>query len=1649
MSHKGGQHDDKAGQGNKVPVWNGHPETFFHFTQEVKWYLAGTKSSERSYAAARLIRQLLESDYPALRSLMYRLDPMEFTSEDATSKLIKFLESSPMNKQPIPDAGAKLSAYYRKLARRSGETIPQFLIREETLHDEMWRSLQRLLREKELDFERYDVTVPELKEFCGIGADASVYYGGLTEEESTRTQTPPAGSRQASEQDDEELRSADASLPSAPGAPPTRGKPLDLIQRLMDKGLVPLAALDIIRGWMVLEMASENDTEKTLVKASAQNKLGYDSVRQALLTLHEDRGKGYGSPHRGQRFGAGKASGKYGVMYSVDEESADWHDDTYGEWGSDPWEAEWAYWMPTEEYHSGQDNYWAEPDAPGDDQTTENAEGSQDPQVEEAMQAMAKLREEEKELQAYMADAQRNLDQARKAVAAAKRDRGWTSTLPTSSKGPPRPTSTWMHQGKGKSSNLGAMYFNKGGKSGYYPDYAKGKKGSGKTKGKFNQWMVEPAYEVMTMDVLEADGCPVQSGTPAELLQAAADATIHPTETVMDTGATVSAGGQDAVNALLTSLAQARPDMNVTIVQQDRPYFRFGSGAWGQALYKVCIAVPGHSFKLQFYALPSPGVPVLLGMRELQQLGVIINLQNSKALVLGKPWSLRVNSKQQILFDMTAIFAKIPTQPRSNISYRTPSANACMMTAIEPNVVPHQSGSACDDRDGYTLCPLQIGESQQLHQAEATVAEPTCPSGFFTDQGLQDHLGVNSDEFSFLVGDSESSRDASSFPLADFFGNGGPILNGERGRSDQAGHPGHRPRGHPRGVGQCPVQHEGASQGEEDGVGRAGLHEDHEGGAGGPQNVGDPVAVFRDTHGSGRGQQVRILDSVHAVRREAFVCPTRASPCKLSSQRASSTCHCCSGATTHEGSEAIDYGGQVRAQPDQDHRAGACVNRGQANGCQSESQGIPEGPRRARQGDGQEEGGCPRDRGIRGVRGVDQRHGDGQHAGPGSCSEEAGVRIEAAGGEGLEDHRVLSPATLKGIERSLHSSVFDGPAQSLVAVHKQADPVRLWELCCGPQSNLTAEVDKHGFQAERISLHTGLDLEKQQHAQQLISSIPVKRPNKVWVAPRCNPWTNQQKRNQSTPAQVELLRRLRYRSRKQIRHVIQIFKAVLDYDSCNDVYFEWPTSARQGWDLPEWGQFQAWLWKHHQRKVFFCRIDGCMVGAQNEQGVPIRKQWTIMTTDKHFHDHAAVTCDGTHDHAPMCVAGNLVEKSGYYPPKFARRIVQVWKGAWHQSSDASILRDLHVLQHDFESMLPVTSDTTMPMSSKKRAASREPSRSTQHAQEQMSDAPPGPALPAQSAGGTEPSMSSDPALEDFGVPAAERQKGIALLHRLHKAAGHPSNKALARLCRDRKLPKWLVEEAERLVCQACVDAERGGHGVLHKSLGQQPHPWQMVGVDVLEVAFPAQQCKSRFLLMTCVAMRFISIVHLWSGKFSETGTDSGEKLINAFCEGWLLHRPRPEWLVVDSQSSLRFGLFPEFLEHAGIGLTVVPGEAHWMHGRTEAMVQVAKRTMRRMRNESPDLAPPVLAALVVSAHNNSDKIMGYTPTQWAYGYDPNRDLDHDDPLYANKDCMPGPKMFQDLVRMRDRAEQINREERAREAYTRLMNAAPRALIDYR
>ena len=44
----------------------------------------------------------------------------------------------------------------------------------------------------------------------------------------------------------------------------------------------------------------------------------------------------------------------------------------------------------------------------------------------------------------------------------------------------------------------------------------------------------------------------------------------------------------------------------------------------------------------------------------------------------------------------------------------------------------------------------------------------------------------------------------------------------------------------------------------------------------------------------------------------------------------------------------------------------------------------------------------------------------------------------------------------------------------------------------------------------------------------------------------------------------------------------------------------------------------------------------------------------------------------------------------------------------------------------------------------------------------------------------------------------------------------------------------------------------------------------------------------------------------------------------------------------------------------GIGLVAAPGEGRWIHDKTETIVKVIKRTMRRIRHEHPILPPSIL-----------------------------------------------------------------------------------------
>ena len=188
------------------------------------------------------------------------------------------------------------------------------------------------------------------------------------------------------------------------------------------------------------------------------------------------------------------------------------------------------------------------------------------------------------------------------------------------------------------------------------------------------------------------------------------------------------------------------------------------------------------------------------------------------------------------------------------------------------------------------------------------------------------------------------------------------------------------------------------------------------------------------------------------------------------------------------------------------------------------------------------------------------------------------------------------------------------------------------------------------------------------------------------------------------------------------------------------------------------------------------------------------------------------------------------------------------------------------------------------------------------------------------------------------------------------------------------MPPWMIRLAEGLTCQACVDTARGEQLVLPYSLGAKPSPWQVVALDAMELVFPSFRTKARFLVMTDVVMKFMSIKLL---SYGETGTDSGKNLTEAFVDCWLLHRPKPMWVTVDPQASLASGDFVNFLQNAGMGIGIAPGEAHWQSGTIESLIRVIKNTMRKLRNQHPELDPEICAGLAVNCHNTQMKIKGF------------------------------------------------------------------------
>ena len=867
------------GSQNFVPCWDGRSDSFGHFIVECKWALQSSKANERPLLAARIVRKALQSNHAALVQLMYKLRPEEFKAEKDVAKLIKYLEESPLNKQPLPDAGSKIGGYYRRLSRRPHEGVSAFLIREDKLHDDMVRALQRLLREKELTFEDYDVDVEELRRFCGFSPGQSLYYGepegddpeegevpeGATDEEE-RTETPREShpgrpfSSKGSTKGRSSHASSSRSSTTSQGDEAKRGK--DLLERLMEKGLMPLAALDGIRGWLVLEMAVSSEDDRRLIKAATRNRLAYSEIRQALLGLFEERLQGKGS---GKVPGHGglRSNGSQRAYYQdfETEETYDQNAEHYGFYSEEPYGQD--YIAENDEEWQGEENYEAE--------EWENEEEMD----EELLRLHQEQEEHEKnkmELEALLGETDRNLIEARKAVAAGQKDRGWTGTVQQRQ---PRSTTTYpwkgnpKGRGKGKPQHLGKARTQEGNwvqggkgktKFTYGNNYSKGKGKHTKGKGygsNYSMGMMEVEEEFDDQGMYPL----MMAATPASR-EPCKQSRLPPHQSLVDTGATATAGGKQAVQDLCKALVSSRPNLEVTVFETARPWFRFGNGKWGRALYKVTLKDPFTEVSMSIYALPAVDVPVLIGMKELQHLNCVINCTTGACIIQGRPMTLQKNSKEHLIIDY-----KEHIFPEHHHDLEPNAGNHVSTTSSKS---PSRRVHFCDVEECHVLdiFTLDVMDCEVTNTEEHVVLD--CFAFEAASHNLASHLGVTQPLLQHLM---PTASDATTLTdPSPALRHGGAAAEGRNSKGRAGGGPGRDSTSHQRSK-SGDQKHGGKSQVEDKEQDRVRLYPEGRGGSTRSQSQGPPMALLRSSSTSQPRESVWCMDGMRHLRSKAELHP--------------------------------------------------------------------------------------------------------------------------------------------------------------------------------------------------------------------------------------------------------------------------------------------------------------------------------------------------------------------------------------------------------------------------------------------------------------------------------------------------------------------------------------------------------------------------------------------------------------------------------------------------------------------------------------------------------------------------------------------------------------------------------------------------------
>ena len=581
----------------------------------------------------------------------------------------------------------------------------------------------------------------------------------------------------------------------------------------------------------------------------------------------------------------------------------------------------------------------------------------------------------------------------------------------------------------------------------------------------------------------------------------------------------------------------------------------------------------------------------------------------------------------------------------------------------------------------------------------------------------------------------------------------------------------------------------------------------------------------------------------------------------------------------------------------------------------------------------------------------------------------------------------------------------------------------LWEVACSPHSWLSEASSRQGITSRRINLAGGYDLYQPQTWERMKQLRRKHKPRKIWFSLPCTKfcmWTNI---NYNTPERKQLLRSHQRRERKMLWNMNDFVKDTLDDDPSTEIYFEW-THPCFGWreppmmDLAEYMDNNGFPWLP-------CRIDGCNYGMKNKNNTMfIKKKWMIYTTDEVFHkSFRAKVCPGGHSHA--IIEGDETSRTAYYPWKMVESIARVWRKQFITDKHLHGLFNNDYVHYDDRGegdllhVGNVGSDSVPHGDDQQRI---------QH--------------PVQQHDGGNSGGPPEHVLLPEGVTQQEMDAWKVKVTHFHKAAGHPTNRNLAKIVKDSGQPEWKVQVVLQHKCQTCAALRPGGTSsgsIPPASTAPMYKAWQAVGIDAAEWQVPGRTTKMKFLLIMDLATKLRAVYPIKEYDNFTMDGESSKDVIAGLGERWLATYPKPEILVVNPSSTMVSAMLREFCTHLNIFLQATPEKEPWSHGIVEAGVQDVKDLATAIHMDSMEQAPSLSLVLAASALNSTEYTAGYSAFQWAFG----RTYSISDEDVRTFQQVDQTTDFTNLVYARQKAEEVAVKTRSTRVLSKLTNSKVR------